>query len=202
MKKLLVFVLTLLLCFSVASAEALSGMSLDELYQLRDEVNAAIGAALKAGQASDDGTVLGKIIDLFPDEQFAMYVRDEAGKISINQTVTQAGLDRVKNVYNGEYTMHDLTGIKYLRNVEWISVSGDFKDPHAYTLSIPDELHNLTKLYRFYAAYTSLAEIPESIGCCVSLKDFDINSTKVTSLPDSMWSLELETVDLAGTPIK
>ena len=49
---------------------------------------------------------------------------------------------------------------------------------------------------------TQLTELPETIGNLRKLKTLNISNTKISALPDSIWTLELEEIDMAGSGVK
>ncbi len=49
---------------------------------------------------------------------------------------------------------------------------------------------------------SKVASLPENFGNLVNLKTLDISHTNISSLPDSIWGLTLENLDMSGTSIK
>jgi len=229
--KIIVALLTALLIIASASfayAVECEDLSIDELWKLRDEIledltavnneivrkmhiEASVGVSLPA---KEDELSLGKIKDLFPDKAFAKYIRDLLGKISIEQSVTQAELDTIEEVWinqmngpgYGEFT--SFNGIGYLRNLE---VFGFFATADSLGTQMPEEFYTLTNLteVHFPESITTLSEslgnltklteldmylgsatsLPESIGNLVNLKVLNMNCTEITSLPESVGNL-------------
>ena len=177
----------------LCAAEDLSAMSIDELTVRRQElideltqVNSLRGSMIR--QQVEEGVVpevaLGKIVDLFPDEEFAKIVRDECGKFSIEQPVTQADLDRVKypSLYSAE--IHDLTGIGLLRNLKSIDVGSHYDGP------FPADLRNCKSLeYLSMVFNPNIIEIPDWIGELSMLHTLILHDNGITSLPDSICDL-------------
>ena len=246
MKKIIVLLAALLIVasVSVAFAEEYSGLSIDELKLIRNEkiadlnaVNTVLGQKLRTAELADtnneeatvsttDELPLGKIKDLFPDKALAKYVRDKVGKISIEQSVTQAELDKIDSfriMQKTEYgDISDLTGIGLLRNLEQF---GLYNSVGCFGTELPEEFYTLTKL-RLIAisspSFTTLSEslgnftslvyldiggtgvasLPNSIGNLTALKSLDISHTKIKELPDSIWALQLDTIEMQGLPIE
>ena len=229
MKKLLAFLLLLMLCACTALAEApdYAAMTDEELTAAMAAISAEMGRRAKAEKTADNGESLGKIKDIFPDEALAMCVRDKCGKFSIEQTVTQEDLDRVTyiDLSDADYGYFtDLTGIGQLRNLREFRLINDMRflgthfPEEFYTLTnlkhleignvapnfckLSESLGNLTGLTFIDVGRTPLLELPESIGNLKELKYLDIGRTKITELPDSIWALDIETLNMAMLPIK
>jgi len=194
---LLLVVILLLLSF-MALAEKYDTYSIDELKTLRDElsvqlseVSSAYGSAMKSSILSEENISsdenLGSIISIFPDESFAMFVRDELNKFSISQPVTQAELDKIKTVKGSgfnSYQIADLTGVSYLRNVTEIDVGWQ-----SVCLAIPEEVCQLTHLKKIDISYSHVASLPDNIGDIVTLTDIDASKCNITVLPASFTKL-------------
>ncbi|MBR6861230.1 MAG: hypothetical protein IKM73_07915 [Acidaminococcaceae bacterium] len=203
MKKLLVSLMAvmLLLAFSASFAEDLTNHSLDDLTARRQElideltqVNALRGAMLR--QQVEDGVMpeeaLGKIIDLFPDEELAKIIRDKCGKFSIEQPVTQADLDNIEQLLGLYNDIHDFTGIRYLRNLTY------FHANEHYDGAFPEELR-FCRLLSTLSLYSNpnITAIPDWIGELVNLQWVDFHSDNIVQLPDSFCDLtNLEYLDL------
>lgn len=235
MRKLLSFLLISLLLFSCivqSFAEEFDQMSVDELLSARNDlinelysINVELGNRYRTKSPSEDGKSLGKIKELFPDEALAMVVRDSCAKFSIEQTVTQSDLDKIKSIQlfsreHGDFT--DLTGIGYLRNLQTFSLYnsmeylGTILPEEFYTLTnlttielagsklatLSESLGNLVNLKKLDISRTDVAKLPNSIGNLVNLKYLDIGYTKITELPDSIWTLSLDSLNMAALPIK
>ena len=204
-----ILLITAMLVLSVtAFADDLSSMSLEELNALRDErlsslseVNSAIGAIIKANtENTSSGDAVGKINEIFPDEQLAMYVRDMTGKLSIQQPVMQDELDTITQLYNLDYKPADLTGVSYLRNLNTIYFNGDVfgSDP----LLIPDEICLLSHLEVLNLPWCDVASLPKDIGNIATLTDIYLEDAPISSLPESIGNLvNLTTLKLSGTKI-
>lgn len=197
MKKIISVVLAFLLSFPACLAEVTdySGWSYEELSQERlsllerlNKVNNALGAIIQSGQVTDEAETVGRIIDLFPDETFAMLVRDGCAKLSIEQSVTQADLDHVTriscNSWNG--VINSLQGIGFLRNLKYLELGvGAFTGD-----TLPDEMRNLINLEQI--EITSCKEFsifPDWIDELISLGHIDLRGTSITSIPDSIGAL-------------
>lgn len=200
MKRMISILLSLcLLAFSVvAQAEQEKNTNVEELLTERDElitklseINAAYGSAIKEQQLSEENVGsqenLGAISSLFPDETFAMFIRDKLNKFSISQPVSQAELDTITDV-NGNgfsnYPIADLTGISYLRFVNTIDVGWQHK-----CLIIPDEVCQLKYLKKIDMDYSGITSLPEDIGNVTTLQSITAQESKITKLPDSFTKL-------------
>ena len=219
-------------CFAIScvafAEEDYSTYTKDELLQKRNQliqelsaVTTAYGSAAKAELLTPSDESLGSIISIFPDEQFAMLVRDKCGKFSINQPITRAELDTITSLrLADDYTPSDLTGIGHLRNVTAIHLFGN-----KLVTVIPEEIGNLTKLEHidlFGCKITSLpaslftistlkhlelpqtgvSVLPEEVGNLLLLKELLIDSTSITKLPDSICNLtNLQTLNISNTKI-
>lgn len=228
MKKIICFALLLCLLVPVARAESLEELETrrDALLQELTEVNTAIGKIMKEEKLNGGSEEsLGRIIDLFPDETFACIIRDKCGKISIQQTVTQAELDEIDIIvdngplYHGYGVIKNITGIGYLTNLYWLEL--EYNEISA----LPDEMRNckalkyvqmqhnelnsiteyigeLTNLSTLDVSYSNISKLPESIGNLENLEYLNIGHTQITELPDSVWNLDLEMINMQGLPIK
>lgn len=228
-KYLFAFIIVCCTCLSFQSAIAtdysfVNDLTYQELLELQGIVENRIAelASTNDVQDIDPNTTLGNISELFPDEQLAMIVRDQTGKLSIAQSVTQAELDkitRIEQYWNEEQTsIKDLTGIGYLRNLKYLYIWGNFKykgtelPDDFYTLVNLEELalpsSNLTVLsdkigdlasLRLLNLYnTPLTLLPDTVGNLTNLKKLYINKTNIKQLPESLYSLEFEEVKLPG----
>jgi len=208
----ILLVVVLLLTFTYAGAEDLSGMSDDDLLDLRLQINNELAARLEAREIPEGST----IADLFPDHILAMKVRDAIGAISTKDPVTQDELDSIRTIavngaVSGEtHEFKDLTGIDYLRNLETLRIVRqpefteipeaigncvhlrvlDFRSCGFKTL--PASICNLLALEELDASYGELESLPDDIGNLESLKKLNISNTKITSLPASIRNLSLE----------
>lgn len=196
MKKLIALFLCLALCFSAQAviAEDLSSLTLEELTEKRrqlleelSQVNAVRGAMLK--QQADEGTssdeALGKIINLFPDEAFAKIIRDECAKFSIEQTVTQADLDRITDPTLSFSEIHSFEGIGLLRNLRL------FRMGSKYDGAFPEGLRTCKNLETIEMTYCeNVTEIPEWIGELEKLVSISVQCCSLSKIPDSICSLQ------------
>lgn len=228
MKKTIVILsILIVICATSLStyAENWSTYSTEDLQKIRDEINSEIGSRIKAEELAPNSEALGRIKDIFPDEALAMVVRDSVAKFSIEQTVTQAELDEVKYIqlFSCEHgNFSDLTGIGYLRNLKQFSLYNNMEylgtsfPEEFYTLTqletievvgsklseLSPSLGNLTNLKTLEIGSTDVSILPESIGNLQNLKTLDIGYTNITALPVSIWNLKLDSLDMAGLPIK
>ncbi len=203
MKKLLAIALCLSMLLSFGLAEDYSAYTKEELEVKRQEliqelslISSAYGAMVKTELLSDSsGESLGSIQSLFPDEDFAMFIRDKLQKFSISQPVTQDELDTIKSVNLGgfgNYQAANLTGIHYLRNLKTLDLSWQSK-----CTVIPDEVCELAYLSEIDIDYSSFTSLPESIGNCSNLSSIKACSSDLRSLPESITNLvNLQTLDL------
>lgn len=228
MKKIICCALLLCLLVPMAWAETLEELETrrDALLQELTEVNAAIGKIMEEErQNSNPDELIGRIIDLFPDETFACIIRDKCGKISIRQGVTQAELDNVSTIvdhgplYHGYGTIENIAGVGYLTNLDWLEL--EYNEISA----LPDEIRNcknltyihmahnklntiteyigeLTNLSTLDISYSNISKLPESIGNLENLEYLNIGHTQIAELPDSIWNLDLEMINMQGLPIK
>lgn len=228
MKRIIVFILVFIFASSFAYAEEYANMSLDELETFRDTlvdelalVNAAIASKKNESIVQADVVNEAKIKDLFPDEDFALYIRDELGKMSINDVVTQDELDsitRVHATYDGNIV--DLTGISHLRNLSSLSItpykatsiSNELLNlPYLKSLDLsyfngtelPDWLTQMVQLEYLWFPGSSLVTLPDDIGALVNLKNIMLNnSTDLISIPESIGQCTaLEELHLGNTGI-
>lgn len=196
MKRTMAIIVSILL-LSVVLAEAAiadtvgkdyASMTIEELTEERNrllleltKINTARGNLMKT--QSPTGS-LGKIKDLFPDENFAIAVRDACGKFSIEQEVTQEDLDRVWIMNSSFVTgpIGDLTGISLLRKCNWY----EFR----YTgTHFPEEMKQATWLKYLYFNSSNIEEIPDWIDCLAELSTLELSYSKITTLPDSICNL-------------
>lgn len=201
MKKLLALVLVLICLLAVASAEDLSALSLEELTAKRQalieeltQVNAVRGNLIRQQVEEGTGTdeSLGRIIDLFPDENLAIVIREGCAKFSIEQTVTQADLDKITIISERLSDIHDLTGIGLLRNLEYIGLDDNYDGP------FPEEIRNCPALRTIWIVNNEhITELPEWIGELTNLEIIDLYRDNITRLPDSLCTLpKLEELDV------
>ena len=251
MRKVSLFLLICILITSTSLSEDYSTYTQEELLAKRSEllaeltsVNIAYGAIMKTRTVDEGSEVLGTITSLFPDEEFALYIRDQLEKFTIYQTVTQAELDTITTVsiYSNK-DLHDLSGIQFLhnlrslivldcsivclpdeigtlQNISIINLGGDtaltalpetignLLNLHLLDLrytnisSLPDSIGYLINLNTLDISFTCISSLPDSIGNLVNLKTFDMSHTKITELPDSILGLQLERLNMEGTPVK
>ena len=218
MKKLFAFVLVLLL-FSAAIAEYdLSGMTDEELYELRAAINTELGERRAELLSIEEGITIAQI---FPDPWLAKNIRDKLGKFSTNDVVTQAELDTITRLsISGNTTDHiqviSLEGIQYLRNLDsleirnqnsvtsipdWVSSLTHLKTLEFSQCDIdylPDFVCDLVSLKSLDMSRTNISALPEDIGNLVNLKSLNISYTNITSLPESIYNLNLDKFNRSG----
>ena len=205
MRKFLAFVICLCLLTSFALAEDYSTLTKEELEAKRQEliqelnsVTSAYGALAKTEiLSSPSEESLGSIQSLFPDENFAMCIRDELNKFSISQPVTQAELDTITTLQSGgfsNYQAADLTGIHFLRYLKEIDLSWQ------QTCSvIPDEIGDLIYLNELDINYSSISTLPEGLGNCINLTKINADVSDIRTLPKSFSNLiNLKKLDLSA----
>ncbi len=196
MKKAFVLFIALLCAFTVmiAAAEDLSALTLEELtarrQQLIDEltqVNALRGSMIRQqeldGETSEES--LGKIIDLFPDEQLAVIVRDKCAKFSIEQPVTASDLEKVTSL--DLYWLNDvnLDGIELLTNLQYLQLS------YRYKGDFPEGIKSCKNLETInMSGCENVTRIPEWIGQLSKLQNITMQSCGLTSIPDSICDLQ------------
>ncbi len=192
MRRLLVTLMTIILIlfsftaqgedYSTYSQQALLKKR-NELFQELSRVNTAYGTLVKTEELSSPSEdSLGSIISLFPDEQFAMLVRDKCGKFSINQPVSQADLDTITEIWLApDYKPTDLTGIGYLRNVTRLHLYGN-----NYVTEIPEEIGNLKGLNYIDLYGCNITSLPESLFTIATLDHLELTKSKITSLPSGI----------------
>lgn len=68
---------------------------------------------------------------------------------------------------------------------------------------LPEAIGNMVSLKHLdISGNKLLKELPESIGNLYQLSSLDISRTGITSLPDSIYALKLDKLNMAGLPIK
>lgn len=215
MKKLLAIFLTTFVLFSGLSlAEGdLSKYSEDELLSQRQAINDELAKRNKEKLANVEGKTL---IEMFPDKNLAIIVRDATGLISIEHVPTQEQLDTVTLIPTGHEPIADLTGIGTLRKLKYFNLNRkdtvevlpeelftleqlqSFSIPNAAIKELPEALGNLTELTEINIRSTEIAKLPESIGNLKELKRLNISHTKITELPESIFTLELKSFERDG----
>lgn len=197
MRKHVIAILILVsMLFSIhyALADNLSEMTSDELLALRLQINNELAARYKPPVLEDGMT----LIDIFPDKQFAIYIRDKIGTFSINDQVTQDDLDRVTDLWiNSEsFGITSLEGIQYLHNLQRATII-----TQRGLTSIPDCFDSLPNLYQLDLAQCPITELPPSI-CNSNIKNLDLWATRLESLPEDIGNMtQLEELDISGTNI-
>ena len=215
MKKLMIVLAAFVLLLTATVAESkLDGLKREELLAMRDEhlaqladINAQLGALAREERLAATEESVGKIKDLFPDPVVAKWVRDQLGKLSINQPVTQAELDQIRTfrIFSDYGTPADLTGIGYLRNLEEILI--DHNNSSGFTGSeFPEDFYTLRKLKKVYAwecadwRKSNITSISPRIGEMTSLEYLGLGYAKITQLPDEICNLtNLETLSVGNT---
>ena len=214
MKKFCICLLAVLLLKSTACAEVdISTMTLEELYLLRDEVNAQITTKIKESYVPPEGKT---IAELFPDPYLAKVIRDEVGAFSTKNVITQEELDKITGLHLFGNPMMSLEGVQYLRNLgglhvynrgsiseipDWI---GNLINLEYLTFSncpiskVPDSICNLVNLRTLDLGGTNISALPENIGNLSNLKELDISYTNITELPESIYGLKLDEFNREG----
>ena len=207
-------VVVMLICCTYATAEDLTGMSTDELLDLRLRINDELAARYEPPVLKDGMT----LIDIFPDKNFAIYIRDQVGAFSINEQVTQEDLSRVTTLFlNDEsYGITSFEGLQYLTGVKRITClyqKGLTELPDCFDsltvlweldmrncgiTELPPSICNSPSLECLYVSNTNLEKLPEDIGNIQTLKKLNISNTKITELPASIRLLKLEEFNRKG----
>ena len=224
MKKTICILLAVLFCAvgttSVAEMD-LSGMTLEELYASRLEINNEIASRNQNRFSVEDGIT---IADLFPDTWIARHIRDELGKFSTKDNVTQEELDTIFSLrINGQTVDHiqvtTLDGVQYLRNLtrlevnnqeniseipEWVGTLTkltylEFR--YCPVKTVPGCICDLTELEVLNLFGSSIEALPDDIGNLLNLNSLNISYTKITELPASIYNLSLETFNREGLDI-
>lgn len=219
MKKLAIMIIVLILPI-IAAAEELSSMSTEDLKALRLSINNEIASRI-ASEKITDGTT---ISDLFPDEWIARHIRDELGKFSTNDIITQDELDTIEKLYiSGQTSDHiqisTLEGVQHLRNLKRLEIN-----LQENICEIPEWVGTLTKLTYLEFRYcpitivpdcvcelinlkvlilfgSDIIELPDDIGNLTELKTLDISYTKITELPMSIYNLNLDKFNREGLDV-
>ena len=224
MKKVFsVFAIFLLIWCSVdALAETdVSTMPLEELYALRTVINNEIAARLRAEYVAPEGKT---IAELFPDTWIARHIRDELGKFSTSDIVTQDELDTITQFrVNGQTVDHiqvtTLEGLQYLRSLERLEINNQeniveipewvgtlvnltfLEFRYCPIVTVPDCVCNLTELRTLNFFGSDVQALPEDIGNLINLENIDIAHTKITKLPASIYNLSLKSFNREGLDI-
>ena len=224
MKKMLCVLMIFFLCWCSVGTLAetdVSTMPLEELYALRIEINNEIAARRQAEYATLEGKT---IAELFPDTWIAGHIRDELGKFSTSDIVTQEELDTITQFrVNGQTVDHiqvtTLEGLQYLRclkrleinnqeNIteipEWVGtlVNLTFLEfRYCPIVTVPDCICNLTELRTLNFFGSDIQGLPEDIGNLINLENIDIAHTQITKLPASIYNLTLKSFDREGLDI-
>lgn len=209
-RSVIAMLLVVVVLFSVyyASAEDLSEMTVDDLKDLRLQINKELSSRNVLDEIREGST----IADLFPDPVLARYIRDEVGAFSVDEVVTQEKLDSVGTVgfTNKDSGIKSIEGIGHLHGM-WQLVLDDQDQltvipeeiENCVSLkrfvlccknitSIPDSICNLTLLKDLILSRTPISELPADIGNLTNLKELNISYTKITNLPESIYTLELD----------
>lgn len=219
MKRLLIVIIVLMLPLCVG-AEDLSAMSTEDLLALRLAVNNELAGRIESAEAPEGST----IGDLFPDVWIARHIRDELGKLSTGETVTQEELDTITEIYISGQTsdriqVSSLEGLQYLHGLkridiiqqdgiseipEWIGTLQDLIFVRFYlcpVTSVPDSICDLSNLRTLILAHTKITDLPDDIGNLTSLTNLSIAHTQITKLPSSIYNLTLDKFDREGLDI-
>lgn len=197
-KSVIAILLLVVMLFSCtyATTEDLTGMSTEDLLDLRLQINNELAARYEP--VTLEGAV--PISEIFPDHGFALFVRDEVGAFSIKDTVTQDALDRITNIFinSSAEEVKSIEGIQYLRNVERVTIVSQ-----KGLTDIPDEICELQALRSLELATNGIKSLPDSICNCPSLVRLEIDYNPIDHLPDDIGNLStLEYLDISGTNIK
>ncbi|MBR3929935.1 MAG: leucine-rich repeat domain-containing protein [Clostridia bacterium] len=192
--------------YSVLSTEELNALRAENAEMLV-AINNVLGNRAKENALINPDDKVGRIKDLFPDEIVACYIRDQLGKFSIDQYVTQAELDTITSfrIFSSYGTPGDLTGIGYLRNLEEILI--DHNNSSGFTgTAFPEDFYTLKKLKKLYAwecadwRKNNINYISPEIGNMTSLENISLGYAQITHLPDEICNLtNLETLWLENT---
>ena len=191
---ILLILVVLLSAIHYAAAEDLSSMSTDDLLTLRLQINEELASRYKPSVLPDGIT----LIDVFPDKQLAIYVRDKVGAFSINDQVTQDDLDRVTDLWinNESYGITSLEGIQYLRNLKRATVISQ-RD----LTSLPDCFDEMPNLYQLKVSQCAITKLPPSI-CSSAIEDLDVYGNPITALPDDIGNMTaLKKLNISHTKI-
>ncbi len=194
MKKFCVLLLAVLLLMPTACSEIdIHGMTDEELYALRTEINNEIAVRAQAAYVPPEGK---KIAEIFPDLWLAMKIRDELGKFSTSDIVTQEELDTITSlILIGQFK--SLEGVQYLRNLDRFCLS-----VHESVSAIPDWIGNLENLTYLSIVQCSIDELPDSICNLANLESLYISGTNISALPENIGNLSnLGTLDISKTDI-
>lgn len=222
MKRIYIVLLIAVAFMSVSIAETdIKNLTYDELYALRTEINNEIAARIKAEYAAPEEKT---IAELFPDKWIAKHIRDELGKFSTSDTVTQDELDTITRFrVSGQTIDHiqvtTLEGLQYLRNLKALEINAQdniFEIPewigllvnltslefsYCPIVTVPDCICNLTKLRSLDFSCSDIQALPEDIGNLIDLETLDISRTKITELPQSIYNLSLKSFNRVGLDI-
>lgn len=228
MRRVVALVLFLsILLSSLAFATDYSDLSLTELEKLRDqtyhELNLINQELAKKTQKTDtiaDTTGKTTIADLFPDENFAICVRNELKKPSINSVVTQAELNTITNFHPPIQDAKDLTGISHLKNLTSLDLDEcnlktlspeimqlpklhDLVLDYYHSKSLPSWITQLSGLKYITIKYSDITELPSDIDKFINLVSFRIMfCEQITEVPESLAKLtSLKTLDLRSCGI-
>lgn len=209
----ILLLVAMLFAITYAGAEDLSKMSTEELIQLRQDINNELAA--RAEQATLEA---GKtIIDVFPDKNIAIKMRDEMGAFSINDPVTDEMLESVTYIFINDMNLgiESLEGVQYLPKLKSIEViyeptltqlpdlSGlkflyELDFTHCGLTELPDWICNCQALEKIEVDFNPVKNLPENIGNLSTLKELDISYTEITELPASIKNLKLKEFNRKG----
>ncbi len=220
MKRLFAVIMLILMLPTLSFAEDLTSMSTEDLLALRLAVNNEL-AARNAPESAPEGA---SIAEIFPDQWIARQIRDQLGKFSTKNSVTQEELNTITRLTIQGGTADDvrvasLEGVQYLHGLTFLSVTRQnaiseipewigtlqnlvlmrFSD--CPISSVPDSICNLVNLETLILSDTDIEALPEDIGNLTKLTSLFISHTKITELPESIYNLSLESFYRDGLDI-
>ena len=205
MKKVITFVLILMLSLTVIAEQIPDGTSIADIFPDR---SVAITIRDILGKLSIRATVSQNDLDsitklaIFPDEDHCV---ENLEGIQYLHNLEEL------SIYEGTYIVkerrqyrHKLTEVP-----DWIGSMQSLKriDFSGTDISlIPDAICSLQGLEKLYLHGTEITSLPEDIGALSNLEMLDLGGTHITTLPDSigllnnLWSLTLTSSDIEFLP--
>lgn len=176
-----------------AVSEDLSAMSTEDLLQLRKEINIELSS-----RENVSGPTGKTVIDIFPDKEFALYMRDALGVFSINDEVTSDMLEQVSYIFINDMEM----GLSSLEGIQFLPSLKDITCIYQSALTELPEIGNLQQLYSIDFSHCGLTSLPKSICNCTAMEEIDISCCPITELPDDIGNLSmLKKLDISYTKI-